>query len=526
MENLLPYLIRASAGVIIFYICYQLVLRKQAYFTFNRAYLLTALAASAILPFVSLDLVNLFNNYGSPIPNVYLEYQTTAIQLNEVVIGDFKENSSGINPLGIALLVYLSGVAIKLIQFLFRLAQLYRLSSRYGQRKLGRLVLVVTREGTPTFSFLNYIFIAPENCTNEQAFRTIIKHEKVHSDELHTVDLLITELMVMLLWFNPFVYLLRNLIKENHEFLADRLVLSNDHDYPAYSILLMEHASMIKTNMLTHNFSYSLVKRRLLMMKKTKNPIRFGLALFGVVAASLIVMMACSRTDGGTGQLGEGLLKSSADSVYTEADLMPEFPGGMDSLIAYLSNNITYPAEAKENGISGKVMVKFVIDESGSVTDVNVMKGIGSGCDEEAARVIQNMPDWTPGVKDGSAVKVSYVLPISFNLGNNEKKEVFTVVEQMPKYPGGFDALVEFLSENIRYPEQAKKDSITGKVFVSFVVMKDGSVSDVGILRGIGGGCDEEAVRVVSMMPNWEPGLEKGKAVNVKYNLPIKFALN
>lgn len=106
------------------------------------------------------------------------------------------------------------------------------------------------------------------------------------------------------------------------------------------------------------------------------------------------------------------------------------------------------------------------------------------------------------------------------------EEEVFTVTEQMPEYPGGEEALMKYLSENIKYPEKAKEMKIEGKVFVSFVVQKDGKVADVVVLKGIGGGCDEEAVRVVSAMPNWSPGYQKGKPVNVKYTLPISFVLH
>lgn len=264
------------------------------------------------------------------------------------------------------------------------------------------------------------------------------------------------------------------------------------------------------------------------MMKKPKSPIRLSFGILGALITSALVIVACSRSDQNAEQMGTKMSNAMAsDSTYTEVENMPQYPGGMDSLISYLASNIVYPKEAKENGTSGKVMVGFVIEKDGDVKEVNVIKGIGDGCDEEAARVIDEMPDWNPGSKDGKPVRVSYVIPISFSLDQSDKtEETYTVVEQMPEYPGGFKAMSKFLSANIKYPEAAKKDSISGRVFVSFIVEKDGHVADVSILRGIGGGCDEEAMRVVAMMPKWNPGMEKGKAVNVKYNLPIKFALN
>ncbi len=107
-----------------------------------------------------------------------------------------------------------------------------------------------------------------------------------------------------------------------------------------------------------------------------------------------------------------------------------------------------------------------------------------------------------------------------------EEDVIFTVVEDQPEFPGGEEARQRFLSENLRYPQMAREAGIQGTVFVTFVVETDGSVTDVRILRGIGGGCDEEAIRVVGMMPRWEPGRQRGQPVRVQFNMPIRFRLN
>jgi periplasmic protein TonB len=106
-----------------------------------------------------------------------------------------------------------------------------------------------------------------------------------------------------------------------------------------------------------------------------------------------------------------------------------------------------------------------------------------------------------------------------------EEVQIFMVVESMPAFPGGETALYKYLAENIKYPQMAKESGIQGRVFVTFVVERDGSVTDVRVLRGIGGGCDEEAIRVVQNMPRWTPGKQRGKSVRVQYNLPVKFTL-
>jgi periplasmic protein TonB len=106
-----------------------------------------------------------------------------------------------------------------------------------------------------------------------------------------------------------------------------------------------------------------------------------------------------------------------------------------------------------------------------------------------------------------------------------EEEQIFTIVEEMPSFPGGEAELFKYLGKNIKYPQMATDAGISGVVYVTFVVDKDGKIRDVKVLRGIGGGCDEEAVRVVKSMPSWKPGKQRGKAVTVQYNLPIRFTL-
>ena len=222
---------------------------------------------------------------------------------------------------------------------------------------------------------------------------------------------------------------------------------------------------------------------------------------------------------------------------------MPQYTGGEEAMMKYVAENIKYPQAAKDKNISGRVFVSFVIEKDGSVSNVKVVRGIGGGCDEEAARVIKEMPKWKPGMQKGKPVRVNYMMPIFFKLDDGQpaksvKKEkannpdmtpdkngVYQIVEEMPKFPGGEDALMDYVSKNVVYPKEAQEKGISGRVFVGFIVEKDGSVSDVKVLRGIGGGCDEEAVRVISGLPKWKPGKQEGKPVRVSYQMPINFKL-
>lgn len=225
------------------------------------------------------------------------------------------------------------------------------------------------------------------------------------------------------------------------------------------------------------------------------------------------------------------------DPVFKVVEKMPEYPEGMTSMLKFLAQNIRYPEAAKKENIEGMVVVQFIIAKDGSITDPHVVKGIGGGANEEALRVVKMMPKWTPGMQKGQAVNVQFNLPIRFQLeGNNkaqevekvklqEGREVFRVVERMPAYEDGQQGLVDFLAKNLKYPTVAKENGIEGVVVVEFIVETDGRVSGTKLMKGIGAGCDEEAVRVVNLT-RWTPGMQNNKVVPVKYTLPISFKLD
>ena len=202
-------------------------------------------------------------------------------------------------------------------------------------------------------------------------------------------------------------------------------------------------------------------------------------------------------------------------------EIQPAYPGGEKALFEYLANNVKYPKTALNNGIEGTVYVQFTINKDGSVTDVKALRGIGGGCTEEALRLIKSMPNWTPGTQQGIPVKVKYTLPIKFNLGGNNTTSTNTTAG----FIGGEVALSEYLANNLKYPKKARKKKIEGTVVVNFIVTENVTVTGANILRGIGGGCDIEALRIVNDMPNWIPAIKNGITVRSTYNLPIQFKL-
>lgn len=277
------------------------------------------------------------------------------------------------------------------------------------------------------------------------------------------------------------------------------------------------------------------------------------------------------------------------DPIFKVVEQMPRFPGcegtassdqekkecAQQKMLEYIYKNVKYPTQAKNGNIEGTTVIQFVVRKTGKITDAKIVRDIGGGCGEESLRVVNSFPDFVPGEQRGKKVNVQYVLPIKYKLADDTPKgtsminvighgdhnmtskkdnlnktidpphiecaEVYKVVEQMPRFPGCEDLveidgeqtrkdcaqekMLQFIYTNVKYPKTAREQGIDGVAVVSMIVDKDGSINDVRILRNPGGGTGEEAKRVVEMMPDWIPGKQGGKEVQVQYTLPIKFKL-
>lgn len=242
-----------------------------------------------------------------------------------------------------------------------------------------------------------------------------------------------------------------------------------------------------------------------------------------------------------------------SEQVFTVVEKMPEFPGGQGELLKYLARSVKYPVIAQENGIQGRVTASFIVEKDGSIRDLEVLRGVDPSLDNEAIRILSAMPKWTPGQQRGHDVAVKYTVPVTFRLEGGMKDEsgsddnegvmvvgygesksdnagdspeqVFAVVEKMPEYPGGQYALSTFIAKTMNYPKIAQESGIQGRVVCSFIINKDGTISETQVISGIDPSLDQEALRIIRAMPKWIPGTQKGKAVRVKFTVPVTFSL-
>ena len=216
------------------------------------------------------------------------------------------------------------------------------------------------------------------------------------------------------------------------------------------------------------------------------------------------------------------------NAVYVIVDDMPKFPGGMKFCQRWIAKNIRYPEDALKRKIQGLVFAAFVINKEGKAEDIEIIRSVDSSLNAEAIRVISSMPTWKPGKEKGKLAKVSYTFPIRFRMSNPipipvDTSAVHVIVDEMPEFPGGMIECQKWIAMNVEYPLKAMQNGVVGKVYVSFVINKDGKVESVKIIRSVDPDLDAEAVMVISNMPTWKPGRHNGKLAKVSYTFPIDF---
>ena len=216
-----------------------------------------------------------------------------------------------------------------------------------------------------------------------------------------------------------------------------------------------------------------------------------------------------------------------------------------EKIMATLKKELEYPSEAKTAGIEGHVIVHFIVDEKGKTTDYTVEDDPGYGMGEAAIKAVKKIGKWTPGSNHGTPVKVRMSIPVKFELPKQETSEsadvtpdVYVIADQMPRFQGctasdeaearqcTYEAVLAYTRSHLAYPAEAQKQQVTGDVVIRFVVDAEGAVRNATVIKGIGGGCDEEALRLVEAMPAWTPGRQGGKDVKVELTLPVRFALS
>ena len=638
--------------------------------------------------------------------------QADAMPVADVVSMPAVEQGSEAQPwLLVVMVVYGLGVVLLVIRQLVMYIQVSRLimrgcvvpSEQYGLH--GVRLRLHNGEEKP-FSWFGWVVVS--NKDMDEGAREILTHEVAHVKAGHSWDILLADAVIIMQWFNPLAWIMKNTLKDIHEYEADEAVIASGVNAKQYQLLIIKKAVGARLYSIANSFNHSLTKKRITMMCKEKSSKWSRAKALYILPVAAVAALSFSTVENANAEpvgkvnefVADGTISGvennaqvvevdyihdvaqapandDPEKVFQVVEVQPEFPGGQQEMMKYIQSNLKYPEAAKAAGAEGKAFVQFVVKADGSIENVEIMRSSGNeSLDAEALRVVKAMPKWRPAMNKGKAVNVKFVLPIVYKLpkeangngvymsednkekllvvsggaiydGNindidpltiesieivkfpdltpelqeklkqtgkeavmyiNFKKEkdasaagneaVFTVCEKMPEFPGGQQELMKYLSTKTKYPKEARDAEVMGKVFVRFLVQKDGTIAEASVLKGeyskyvysaeaislknhiaqkeeelakftadgvsdnilkrramelaelkvqayssieknsgrtevkVDAGdaavkaLEAEALRVVSSMPAWTPGMQDGKPVYTQFVLPITFRLS
>jgi TonB family protein len=438
MNDVLIYLWEGSICLALTVGFYIVFFEKLTFFEWNRFMLLILLAASVLVPLFTIDV--------APSMAVLPEVQLPVFWVGGQIEPESMVNSSNFSWQKVLFFCYIVGLVFAASKFVWGTLRLWiQLKSATHQVYNGNKLAIHSR--FEPASFFGYIML-PSFDPTDTDHQLILQHESVHCTQRHTLDLLLVQLLKVFFWFNPFIFMFERMIREVHEFQADHFI-TRFHSEIAYSKLLLRLVTKSNSNHLLHSFNQFQTKKRIMMMTQTNtNPIQkarfiLTLPLIGLFLAvfscksskvttadfpeNLVIPMTAESTGDTTNvtilreKNGKKVLVVTAteptgEEVFEITEIQPKPAGGMEGWMNYLVESIKYPEEAKERGIEGTVVMAFIVNSDGTISDIETLRSIGGGCDQEAMRVIQNAPKWTPGQLGGKAVRVRMRLPLQFKL--------------------------------------------------------------------------------------------------------------
>ena len=463
----LAYFLKINVAIALFYAFYRLFFHKDTFFHWRRTALLCFFGISLLYP-----LLNIQEWIKEQEPMVAMADLYATIILPEQIIEAPQETTANWQELIPQILgfIYWTGVLLLALRFLIQLGSIIRLHFLCPKSTIQGSRIHILKKGTGPFSFFHWIFIHPESHT-ESEISEIITHEETHARQYHSADVLVSEIMCTFCWFNPFVWLMIREVRGNLEYMADHRVLETGHDSKSYQYHLLGLAHHKAAANLSNSFNVLPLKNRIKMMNKrrTKEIGRTKYLMFLPLAALLMIISNIEVVARTTKEFAKEMMAAPEEQGVSQTELAngPELPDGMT--------------------------------------------GVATLQDKKGMQKTKEVAPPPPPAPVKSATVNDSV--------------VFEVVEEMPDFPGGQSALMEYLAKNIKYPATAHENGKQGRVIVMFVVKKDGSISDVKTVRGVDPYLDKEAVRVIAAMPQWKPGKQRGENVNVRISVPVMFRL-
>lgn len=511
MESEIKYLIQMFCWLVGFWMTYFFFLKEETHFRWNRLFLLSGIICSIVSPLIPVHY------------SVFRELDTTPImQLNQTVVSESMSPSGTFNRLDIIKMIYMSGVLLYALKFLFEVVKVVKLRINGEKIRISNTEVYQLEKETAPFSFFNKIYIS-KGMSEKSGLETIIAHEKVHVQQRHWVDLLLFELVRAIQWFNPLLFLYRKAIMANHEYLADSGAVSKGVSVQNYQAVLVNEMLGAPIIQLASSFTMFNHSKRLKMIKndKSKSIKKWKVLWVLPVVAILLLSFAEPKYE----YANELVNPSTSDTEINVKGRVLDNEGnglhGTTVAVYSVSNghimngtmsNSSGEFSLSEVSLDDEIVFSFVGFKTQRIKPSKKMTVVM----EQAVLAIS-----TERVNKKEKAPAPPPPPPSSSVESVEKKEeakkVFFVVEQMPKYKGGQNELNKFIAEATANTKEK------GVVSVSFIVNEKGIVQDISITESPSEALSEKAEKIMKSMPDWEPGKQRGKPVKINCSMQIAF---
>lgn len=527
------YFLKINVAIALFYAFYRLFFYKDTFFAWRRTALLCFFAVSTAVPLLNIQHWIVQQEPMAAMADLYAAVVLPELTLTPQPETDWRQLVAD----GIVVAYWLVA-ALLALRFLVQLAGIVRLARRCPTQKIdGTTVHLLPRAEGP-FSFFRWIFVCPDAHTGDE-LHEILTHERTHARQWHSIDVLTGELACIVCWFNPFAWLMKREIRTNLEYMADEKVLETGHDSRTYQYHLLGLSHHKAAATIYNSFNVLPLKKRIIMMNKRRTRAigRTKYLMFLPLAALLMIVSNIEAVARATQKITTEVIEAVTPAETPDVQPQPENIAPLPQ--QEKSDKVTYKGKIVDEAGNPLGDVKIIIDPKYQSMTTSTVNDKGEFRVETSSKA-DILFEYTG--KDGKTLAwmcrttelakmdpdnmVIKLIPVKIIKPNVTDADVYEVVENMPEFPdGGMPGLMKYLSANIRYPEAAHKAGTQGRVTVQFVVGKDGSIGNVGILRGVDPNLDAEAIRVISSMPKWKPGTQKGEPVNVRYTVPVMFRL-
>ena len=516
MDTFVAYFLKTAVTLTVFYLFYRFFLRKETFFRFNRYYFLGSIVVSLLIPLI--DVAALLPAKESlpvlAIPKGYISFQEAVV----TPIATAAPVSGQRDPWVWVRVIYLAGVAFFLLRLLWQVVTLAVRIRRAEVREIDGLKIVPDAKVKSPFSFFSWIFVHPDQLADGD-LEEVILHEQEHIRQHHSWDLLLVELLTVFQWPNPFVWLINRSVKEIHEYLADRAVLDQGVPLDKYQRTLISFVLGAGNPALITPLNFSLNQKRILMMKKMKSS--NGKKWWSLLLLPVILMLAMAFS--GPGENDGARIEKQKDQTYKlSGQVLDDATGKPLQGASVVIVNTSVGAMTDPEGLFTLTMDKPEEEIAFSFVGYQTVRQKVKAGDPVTVKLKKGVIRLDlKNVKAGRENTPQPPAPTT----KNKTGEIFFVVEDVPHFPGELPALKKYLAGHVKYPPKARKKGISGTVWVNFTVDENGQVKQVYVdkANSVDPLLDKEAVRVISSLPEWTPGKQRGKAVPVELSVPVEF---